>query len=830
MTQKLRYFCTLLLMAVVGVAWADEELAYTLQPTSGTNNGYAGNCDIEINGITWNLTGNSTIQPWRIGGKSLNGVDRELYSKTAIEGNITKIEVTHGTASGITINSWTLVVASDESFTSVVSTLTPTFTASETTTITRPDGVDWSDCYYKFIYNVTVSGSSNKFLQFSEAKFYKDAASGNTPSITADNVNIAYDETGGVIAYTIENEVEGGSVNATTTADWISFDPSFNSPIAFSCEANEGGERTATVTLTYSYGDSESVTKNVTVTQAGNPNAPGTENNPYTVAQARAAIDANTGVTGVYATGIVSEIVTPLNTQYGNISYNISVDGTTTADQLQAFRGKSYNGEKFTSADDIKVGDEVVVYGNLKKYNTTYEFDADNQLVSLNRPVSEDPAVTLDDYTIDVPVEGANGILTVDYQNIDEVIADIQFYDATGAEVDANEYEVWLTAELDEDNNVNYLAIENNGEERTAYFKVFALVGEEYVYSDLITITQAAYVAPSIATLPFEFNSGRAAIEETDGLTQEGLGSDYASEPKLKFENKNGQISSLLLQFDEEPGKLSFDIKGNNFSGGTFTVQTSEDGVTFTELASYTELGATQNEEFKNLDANVRFIKWIYTEKVNGNVGLGNIKLEKPATSATITIKNGFTATTFSCDKALDFTGQNIAAYIITDENGATAQVWKVPANTGLYIERGDTEGTISYDIPFLTNEADAEKITGNLLVGTISEPVNTKTLEGNYTYYLFGKQNGKEAFFKVGENTSDAKATASAGKAYLAVPGAGNAKEMIVIGGDVTGIESIENGTIVNDNYYTIDGKLVKGQPTQKGIYVVNGRKVVIK
>jgi len=45
-----------------------------------------------------------------------------------------------------------------------------------------------------------------------------------------------------------------------------------------------------------------------------------------------------------------------------------------------------------------------------------------------------------------------------------------------------------------------------------------------------------------------------------------------------------------------------------------------------------------------------------------------------------------------------------------------------------------------------------------------------------------------------------------------------------------VTGIESIENGTIVNDNYYTIDGKLVKGQPTQKGIYVVNGRKVVIK
>ena len=39
-----------------------------------------------------------------------------------------------------------------------------------------------------------------------------------------------------------------------------------------------------------------------------------------------------------------------------------------------------------------------------------------------------------------------------------------------------------------------------------------------------------------------------------------------------------------------------------------------------------------------------------------------------------------------------------------------------------------------------------------------------------------------------------------------------------------------IDNGQLTTDNYYTVDGKLVKGQPTQKGIYVVNGRKVVIK
>ena len=30
--------------------------------------------------------------------------------------------------------------------------------------------------------------------------------------------------------------------------------------------------------------------------------------------------------------------------------------------------------------------------------------------------------------------------------------------------------------------------------------------------------------------------------------------------------------------------------------------------------------------------------------------------------------------------------------------------------------------------------------------------------------------------------------------------------------------------------NFYTVDGKLIKGQPTKRGIYIVNGRKVVVK
>ncbi len=148
----------------------------------------------------------------------------------------------------------------------------------------------------------------------------------------------------------------------------------------------------------------------------------GTEADPYTVADARAAIDLNTGVTGVYAKGIVSKIVTAFNSQFGNISYNISEDGTEEADQLEAYRGFSYDGDWFTSEDDIQVGDEVVIYGNLTKYGSTYEFAQNNQLVSLVRPqASQDPVINAEDvelaydatsgeiaFTIDNPVEGYN--------------------------------------------------------------------------------------------------------------------------------------------------------------------------------------------------------------------------------------------------------------------------------------------------------------------------------------------------------------------------------------------------------------------------------------
>lgn len=221
----LTFFLTALL--AFGVGWADEVVAYTLTPISGTNNSYTGNCDIEIDGITWNLTGNSQQSPWRIGGKSISNVDRTLYSKTSISENVSKIEVIHGAASSITVNSWTVIVSKNSDFSNPVSSLTPTFSANSTTTITRPDGADWSNCYFKFVYNVTVSGSSNKFLEFTEAKFYDLSGGSVTPTCAKPTFSLAEGSYYGTQSVSLSCETEDATIYYTTDGS----DPDENSDV-----------------------------------------------------------------------------------------------------------------------------------------------------------------------------------------------------------------------------------------------------------------------------------------------------------------------------------------------------------------------------------------------------------------------------------------------------------------------------------------------------------------------------------------------------------------------------------------------------------------------
>ena len=139
---------------------------YTLIPGNGTNNAYANNCDVTINGIVWNLTGNSQVIPWKIGGKKITNVDRALYSKTAFPKALTSIKITFGT-SNITVNSCKLVYSTNADFTDSKE-CNIKFTASST--IEVADNFP-AKAYYKLVVNVTNNTTNNKSVELSKIEF-----------------------------------------------------------------------------------------------------------------------------------------------------------------------------------------------------------------------------------------------------------------------------------------------------------------------------------------------------------------------------------------------------------------------------------------------------------------------------------------------------------------------------------------------------------------------------------------------------------------------------------------------------------------------------------
>lgn len=110
----------------------------------------------------------------------------------------------------------------------------------------------------------------------------------------------------------------------------------------------------------------------------------GSASDPYTVAEAIAAIKAGAPTYEVYLTGIVSE-VDFYNDQYKSLSYYISDDGK--SKDMQVYSGKGLNGADFTSKEDLKVGQKVTIKGIIKAFNKNgtdiMEIDKNSTIVKI---------------------------------------------------------------------------------------------------------------------------------------------------------------------------------------------------------------------------------------------------------------------------------------------------------------------------------------------------------------------------------------------------------------------------------------------------------------
>ena len=172
--------------------------------------------------------------------------------------------------------------------------------------------------------------------------------------------------------------------------------------------------------------------------------------------------------------------------------------------------------------------------------------------------------------------------------------------------------------------------------------------------------------------------------------------------------------------------------------------------------------------------------------------------------------------TTLTSAYALDFTSvsSDLKAYIATEVSGGSVQmtqVNKVPANTGLVL-KATTPGS-AVNVPVFDGTG-AEDVSANKMAGSATE--TTAVAEG--AGYIL-----KEGVFQPA-----LAGTLPAGKAYLKID---VAAPILNLGfDDATSIESIAKSQeqTANGQYYNLNGQRV-AQPT-KGLYIVNGKKYVIK
>lgn len=165
--------------------------------------------------------------------------------------------------------------------------------------------------------------------------------------------------------------------------------------------------QTGVKNVVYATIDGQEIGNKPGVGPAGEPTGDGTLENPFnSVAANLYATSLGADVESdkeIYVKGKIVSVVEEFGTQYGNATFYISDNGTST-DQFYVYRTLYLGNKKYTGGDNIKAGDEVVICGKVVNYmgNTPETATNKSYIYSLN-------GKTADGGTPDTPADGATG-------------------------------------------------------------------------------------------------------------------------------------------------------------------------------------------------------------------------------------------------------------------------------------------------------------------------------------------------------------------------------------------------------------------------------------
>ena len=309
---------------------------------------------------------------------------------------------------------------------------------------------------------------------------------------------------------------------------------------------------------------------------AVDPMGTGTETDPYNVAAANqvgATLSAGESTETVYIRGIVSRI-DEIDPSYGNATYCISDDGTPN-NQFLVYRGYSLGGEKFTSVDELKVGDEVIVKGTITNYNGTIELNQRNEIYSLNGVIAGGETGE-GEGTLESPYDVAKALSLI----------------ANGEnDPDAEVYIKGKVSQIEEinpsfGNATYYISADGTTETQLYVFRGYYLNGEKFTSEDQLKVGDEVVILGKLTTFYDDPQVGTGSkLVSVNGQTGVTVGDGTEGNPYSA-----SQALEMIANGENNPdaevyikGKVS-QIKEVSAQFGNATYWISDDGSTDNQL------------------------------------------------------------------------------------------------------------------------------------------------------------------------------------------------------------------------------------------------------
>lgn len=247
------------------------------------------------------------------------------------------------------------------------------------------------------------------------------------------------------------------------------------------------------------------------------PNQKGSESNPYTVTEAIALIKTGTAPsTAVCVKGKITA-VTFFNATYSSLSYNIADEGS--SDVIEVYSGKGKDGANFSSKDDLKVGQTVVVKGIVKAFTKNdgtivNEIDKNSTIISIENTGTTSP---------DTPTTG-KGSLSDPY-NVAEAIAAIKAGTAPTAQV----YLTGIISDVafynDQYNSITYYISDDGKSKDMQVYSGKGLNGADFASKEDLKVGQKVTILGKIMKFTDKNGNDIMEVDKTSSIVKiEGEG------------------------------------------------------------------------------------------------------------------------------------------------------------------------------------------------------------------------------------------------------------------------------------------------------------------